>query len=1205
MGAATRDRWGIVSVQSSNHMPSEGEPTDHEMAVRTRWRFGIRAKLLVAVSTVAAMTLLSGVLAWYSYSEIEKLLVTVTRDNLPSVSAALKLSEATARLAAAAPALDASQTQFQRQGNFNALFQQTERLTSLIEDLAGSGAVRPDQLDELRALMSAISDNVAGRNALVDRRLLLQDRIRNITNRLDKLDVEARDILARHATDRAATTLVDLLYVLRQVSNSGDGDTLQALRRRYDDLARQLAGQADAAPTGKPDGLADAARAAIMLGLGADNIFDVRHQSLSVVTRVLAANEEGRDLVMRTSVAVGRLVEASEAMARANEKQAENALAKGRFTMLAVAVGTFLGPLLFVWMYLGRNIVARLSGLAGTMHRIVEGDYAAQISSSGNDEIADMAGELAVFQDAMARLHESSELLKESERRMRTVLDTTPLPLAISRLTDNIIQYVNPRWSELFLVPENEAVGMDASVFYANQADRAQVAGLANEQGYLADYECPMRRADGQEFWALMSVAGIEMDGEAAICVSTTDITRRKAEAATLAEAKRMAEEASQAKSLFLATMSHEIRTPMNGVLTMAELLEDMHLPPEQKEMARVIRDSAVSLLSIINDILDFSKIESGRLQLEEVETSLVDTVEGVGELLAPRALEKGIGLISYVDPGLPAKFLGDPVRLRQIVTNLAGNAIKFTEKGHVRVAVEAVDGIQPGQPLTLRFSVSDTGIGLDLEQQARLFEPFAQADASIARRYGGTGLGLSICRRLVAMMGGEIGVDSKVGEGSTFWFTVPLAVVDVQPEHGPDLAGVAVLVLAEGPVAAETIRQYLGHLGAQVAVVASSDGALAAVRAAALAGWGYDVVVMDGAVDFSLRVSVARALLAAAGDGPQTKVVMIAPHTSYSAAASDARDAGLFATVPKPIRRGMLWRNVAAAANRGFLGDDGADRALADDTYIPPTLEEAAAAGALILVAEDNPTNQVVIRRLMERLGYAIEIVRNGAEAWDRMQIRDYGLLLTDCHMPEMDGYELTTRVRDWEKDTLNRMPIVALTADALGGTAKKCQECGMDAYLAKPIDLPQLDATIRKLLPKAVALRRRRTTQEGTPVAPMREELAEANRPPVLDLGPMREIFGAITDDARELLTLFVDSTRPLVGEMAHSLADGRGDDAREAAHSAKGAGNSAGCYRFGRLCAEIEAACARGDLEVARTLIGPAETAFDEAAEAIAGL
>ncbi len=879
--------------------------------------------------------------------------------------------------------------------------------------------------------------------------------------------------------------------------------------------------------------------------------------------------------------------------------QAAAALRAGRATVMAVLLGTAFVPL-FLWLFLGRTVVGRLSLLAGSMHRIVQGDYRTPITPAGSDEIGDMAAELAVFRDAMARLQASSAALIESERRVQAILATSPLPLAISRIDDHRLVYVNPRWRELFHVTDPEAEGICATSFYADPADRMRVVARVLRDGYLGEFECRMRRSDGQELWAMLSAACIEVDGRPAVIVSTLDITKRKDQEEALAEAKQLAEEASQAKSLFLATMSHEIRTPMNGVLTMAELLEDMALPPEQREIAQVIRDSAIALLAIINDILDFSKIESGRLTLEDVEFPLAEVVEGVAELLAPRAFEKGIGLLTSVAPDLPGRLLGDPVRLRQIVTNLAGNAVKFTESGHVRIAVEAA-GPPAGGHIPLRFSVVDTGIGMDPQAQERLFEPFAKADASISRRYGGTGLGLSICRRLVAMMGGDIGATSRRGEGSTFWFTVPVAMVAPEPEAGPDLAGVAVLVLAEGAAAAEVFRQYLGHLGAQVAVVSSVDGALAAVRAAALAGWSYDVVLMDGSAEFRLRLSAARALVAAAGDGAEVRVVMVTPAAAHSAASVEARAAGLFATLSKPVRRAHLWRVVAAAAGRAELDEEvGGPGA---EAFLPPSFDEAAAAGALILVAEDNPTNQVVIRHLMERLGYAIDIVANGLQAWERLQIRDYGLLLTDCHMPEMDGYELATRLRAAEASRGHRLPIVALTADALSGTASRCHACGMDAFLAKPIEMAQLDAVIRKLLPRAVELRRRRTdaAAPGRAAAPP----ADPTLPAVLDPAPMCEIFGSLTAEARELLALFVDSTRPLVEAADHSLAAGDAAQAREAAHAAKGAANSAGAFRFARVAGEMEAICADGDLARARALMPGLRAAFVDAAEAVAAL
>jgi len=1172
------------------------------------WRFGIRAKLVIAIGAVGAMILFGASLTWFSYTEIERLLAAMTRTNLPSVSNALKLSEATARLAAAAPALDGSMSQFQRQSNFVALQQQTEGLLGLLDGLAGA-ATDQNRVEELRSMIAAFADNVVDRNILVDRRLQLSERARARAEAISQLDIEVRGSVEWLNNDQLLAAVVLASTILRETVTAPDIEKIGELRESYDEQVRRLALLSDGIGTGPA---ADRARAltrrVLALGTGAENVFELRTLQMLTNARLAAANDEGRDLVARTSSAVGRLVSAAEADATDNERRAEAAVQNGRYTLLVVAMLTFIGPLLFVWLYLGRNLVGRLTGLAEAMHRIVQGDFHTPIPDGGKDEIADMAAELVVFRDAMAKVSDSTQALIESENRLRRILDTSPLALAISTVADHRLVLVNPRWTELYQVADRQAVGLDASTVYADPANLGRLVELVTRNGFVTGFECRMRTRDGRDFWAMLSAAEIEMDGETAVIVSSTDISRHKEEEAALAEAKRMAEDANQAKSLFLATMSHEIRTPMNGVLTMAHLLEDMKLPPEQHEMTRVIRDSATSLLTIINDILDFSKIEAGRLPLEVMEASPVDLVEDVAELLAPRAREKGISLITHIDPDLPARVLGDPVRLRQIVTNLVGNAIKFTDSGYVRMSVESAD--PHARPLALTLSVIDTGIGLDANQKARLFEPFMQADATISRRYGGTGLGLSICRRLVELMAGEIAVETMPGRGSTFRVTVPLDVAVSAPEPGPDLAGIAVLVLAEGPVVAEGLRRYLGHLGAQVAVVVTAEGALAAVRAAALAGWSYDVMLLDGGQDYRQCLGLAGALMQiAATEGGMRVVVMAAP-SGLASATAEARAAGLFALLPKPVRRRALWRTVAAAAGRGRLEDEsgaGDSPAGAEALFEAPSIAEAAAAGALILIAEDNPTNTVVIRHLMERLGYACEIVANGAEAWERMRIRDFGLLLTDCHMPEMDGYELTHRVREAERDSGRRMPIVALTADALSGTARRCRDSGMDDFLAKPIDLAQLDETLRRLLPAAQTLRRRRAAPaEPVAVIPaVAPAPAPDDEPLLLDLEPMRSLFGAIGPEAREMLALFIETTRPQVEEMWAALAEGDLATAREAAHAAKGAGFSAGATRFAQLCATIETACAEDEHATATALLPRATAVFAETEAAVAAL
>ncbi len=690
------------------------------------------------------------------------------------------------------------------------------------------------------------------------------------------------------------------------------------------------------------------------------------------------------------------------------------------------------------------------------------------------------------------------------------------------------------------------------------------------------------------DMWAqVLSRSVLEITAFLVVLTLLAFLEWRRRVAGELVEAKNQAEEATRAKSSFLAMMSHEIRTPMNGVMSMAEMLDQTDLSEDQRGMSSVIRSSAAALLTIINDILDFSKIEAGKLDIEKAPFSLIDVVESAGELMSQRADDKGLQLATIIDPACPTALTGDPARVRQVLLNLVGNALKFTESGSVTLRARLAEGSGAERPV-IHFAVTDTGIGLTPEQQGRLFKAFAQADVSTSRKYGGTGLGLSISQRLCELMHGRIGVTSQIGQGSTFWFELPFEASGEQAPAPLQIDDAQVVLIGFEGAAREAMATILAAHGVtQVTWLGYGDDILLpradAVTTVFLAAGHGDVPALD----------IGRALIEReSGEG--VKFALVAPRALVSTL-TEAESAGFFAALTLPLRRARTGLVIAAALGRADLGQRTAS-ADGDAQYSPPPVEEARRAGVLILAAEDNATNQIVIKRMLAQRGYAVEIADNGLAALQRYEADpSYGLLLTDFHMPEMDGFALTAEIRKRERETGRKLPIVALTADALPGTEQRCLASGMDGYLTKPIDSKALALVLEKWLPGAAALRQ--IAHRG----PKKAGAAQID-PQIFDVARFTATFGALNAETRAVLAQFLNDARKMSAALNAAMDAQDWAEARHQAHALKGAGASIGAVRLGQLASDVQNCLDANDPDTAGLFTGGLETTVDELAQAV---
>ncbi len=779
----------------------------------------------------------------------------------------------------------------------------------------------------------------------------------------------------------------------------------------------------------------------------------------------------------------------------------------------------------------------------------------------------------STVQERTAKLQATAdELARERDRLAQLTAEVSLIvdsaTVGILLLKERRVMRCNTKAEELFGYEPGEAIGLSTRQWYLRQEDfeavgRELYADLNAGRSHLREQQ--LLRHDGQPFWARISARRLDQHGQMLTLVVMEDMTPEHEAADALAEAKREAEAANEAKSRFLANMSHEIRTPMNAIIGMTHLALRTPLDDQQRDYLRKIQLSSKHLLGVINDILDFSKIEADKLTLETIDFQLLPVLDNVFTLIGDRATEKGLEMVLDVAPEVPNDLTGDPLRLGQVLINLGSNAVKFTEHGEVVVRVSVAE--DEGEQVLLRFEVRDTGLGLTPEQSSRLFQSFHQADSSTSRQYGGTGLGLAITQKLVHMMGGEVGLHSESGHGSTFWFTArfPRGQAQAPLPSASQLRGLRVLAVDDNETALNVICTLLRSLGLATECAPNGGEAVALVRRAAEEGRPYDFVLLDWQMPGMDGMEAGRRIQALALH-PPPRLMMVTAH-GRDEVIRDALREHFVAVMVKPLNASVLLDNLLLS-----LSPEAARRptpAPADES----TLAEAV--GRRVLVAEDNAINQQIAREMLQDLGLVVDIAANGQEALAALDEHAYDLVFMDMHMPVMDGISATRAIREHARWA--SLPVIAMTANVLPEDRALCLQAGMNGFVAKPVEADALRAAVRQWLPA---------------ILPVEEAVRPAPAPVASDprLAPLQRIAGL---DPRtglrrcghkpalylDLLHRFVQAEAATADELMGALPAPPGGPAFDAeplrlrVHSLKGVAGNLGATGLQQQCEALE--------------------------------